>query len=86
LSFPQFAAFSAQFGLGTSIALSSPMQAHKPAPGWAELMVDTRGQVSVEYLVITMLSLGIMVGIAGLGLALASSHARARAVILSNTP
>ena len=52
----------------------------------AALRRDQRGQVSVEYLIVTTVSLILVAGIASLGLAVADSQNRAQEVLLSNTP
>jgi Flp pilus assembly pilin Flp len=59
---------------------------HSLARACATLLRDQRGQVSVEYVIVTAISLVIIAGIASLGLAVADSQDRARAVLLSNTP
>jgi Flp pilus assembly pilin Flp len=52
----------------------------------AELLADRRGALSIEYLLITTVSLALAVLVAILGGTLVRSQQRAQAVLTSNTP
>lgn len=60
------------------------MQAHTKA--WRRLLRDKRGAVSLEYLVITVITLAMTIAVAGLSVALMRAELRANNVLRSNTP
>lgn len=58
----------------------------RPTRRWAELLRDTRGAITAEYLTLVVVAFIVATAYAGLGIALARASVRADAVLRSNTP